>query len=163
MACKVMKTGQQQLLTDLLSAGENWNLRLFSTSHTPAVTDVLSTYTAIEASFTGYSSKTITRTIASGTWGAVALTGSTIDGTNHNAISTYGTTQTWTATSSQIVYGHFYAGAFDKLNPKGNLRVRIIRIRVGRACGPPTRIRETPTRPVLADSNWFCLGLDALA
>ena len=111
MACKVMKTGQQQLLTDLLSAGENWNLRLFSTSHTPAVTDVLSTYTAIEASFTGYSSKTITRTIASGTWGAVALTGSTIDGTNHIAISTYGTTQTWTATSSQTVYGHFYAGA----------------------------------------------------
>ncbi len=111
MAAKVMKTGQQQLLTDLLGSGqENWSLRIFASSHTPAVTDTLSTYTAIEASFTGYSAHTITRTIAGGTWGAVGLTGTTIDGTNNNAKSTYGTTQTWSATSSQTVYGHFYSG-----------------------------------------------------
>jgi hypothetical protein len=113
MACKVLKTGQQQLLTDALAGGslENWQLRLFSTTHTPAVTDTLSTYTAIEATFAGYSIKTLTRTIAGGTWGAVALTGTTIDGTNHNAISTYGTTQTWNATSAQTIYGHFWGGA----------------------------------------------------
>jgi hypothetical protein len=112
VAAKVLKTGQQQWLTDLLGGGslENILLGLFAASHTPAVTDTLSTYTAIEASFSGYSQKTLTRSIAGGTWGAVALTGSTIDGTNHNAISTYGTTQTWNATSAQTVYGHFWKG-----------------------------------------------------
>jgi hypothetical protein len=112
MAAKVLKTGQSQWLTDLLGGGtlESILLGLFSTSHTPAVTDTLSTYTAIEASFTGYSQKTLTRTIAAGTWGTVALTGSTIDGVNHNAISTYGTQQSWSATSAQTVYGHFWKG-----------------------------------------------------
>ena len=112
MAAKILKTGQQQLLNDLLAGGtlENWSLRLFSTSHTVAVTDTLSTYTAIEASFTGYSAKTLTRSIAGGTWGSVALTGTTLDGTNNNAISTYQTQQSWSATSAQTVYGHFLSG-----------------------------------------------------
>ena len=112
MACKVLKTGQQQMLTDLLGGGtlENWELRLFASSHTPAVTDTLSTYTAIEASFTGYATKTLTRSIAGGTWGSVGLTGTTIDAVNNNAKSTYGTTQSWSATSAQTVYGHFLKG-----------------------------------------------------
>jgi hypothetical protein len=109
---KVLKTGQQQLLADLLAGGslENWSLRLFSTSHTPAVTDTLATYTAIEASFTGYSAKTLTRSIAAGTWGNVGLTGTTIDPANNNAKSTYGTQQTWSATSAQTIYGYFLSG-----------------------------------------------------
>jgi hypothetical protein len=111
LGAKVLKTGQSQWLTDLLGAGETINLRLFKSSHTPAVTDTLSTYTAIESTFTGYSAKALTRSIAAGTWGAVALTGSTIDATNHNAISTYGTQQSWSATSAESAYGHFWAGA----------------------------------------------------
>ncbi len=113
MGCKILKTGQQQFLTDLLAGGslENWELRLFASSHAPAVTDTLSTYTAIEATFTGYSAKTLTRSIAAGTWGTVGLTGTTIDAVNNNAKSTYGTTQSWSATSAETVYGHFVKGA----------------------------------------------------
>jgi hypothetical protein len=113
LPAKVLKLGQQQWETDLLAGGtlENFLLGLFATSHTPAVTDTLSTYTAIEATFTGYSQKTLTRSIAGGTWGAVGLTGTTIDGTNNNAKSTYGTQQSWSATSAQTVYGHFWKGA----------------------------------------------------
>jgi hypothetical protein len=112
VAMRVLKTGQQQLETDLLGGGtlENWSLRLFSTSHTPAVTDTLATYTAIESSFTGYAAKPLTRSIAAGTWGAVGLTGTTIDATNNNAKSTYQTQQSWSATSAQVVYGYFWSG-----------------------------------------------------
>jgi hypothetical protein len=114
MAMKVLKEGQVQLLTDLLGGGtlENWSLRLFSTSHSPAVTDTLSTYTAIEASFTGYSAKALTRSIGGSTWATPTASGTTIDGTNNNAKSTYnsGTPQSWSATSSQTVYGYFISG-----------------------------------------------------
>ena len=113
MAAKVLKTGQQQWLNDLLAGGtlENWQLALFASSHTPAVTDTVSTFNAIEATFTGYSRKTLTRTQTGSTWAAAALTGTTIDGTNHNAISSYQTQQSWSATSSQTVYGHYLVGA----------------------------------------------------
>jgi hypothetical protein len=112
MSMKILKTGQQQLLTDLLGGGtlENWSLRLFASSHAPAVTDTLSTFTAIEASFTGYSAKTLTRSISGATWGTVGLTGTTIDGSNNNAKSAYGTTQSWSATSAQTIYGYFISG-----------------------------------------------------
>lgn len=107
MAMKILRTGQQQLLSDLLTGGtlESWSLRLFSTSHTPAVTDTLATYTAIEASFTGYSAKTLARA----SWAAAGLTGTTIDATNSNAKSTYAQ-QSWSATSAQTVYGYFWSG-----------------------------------------------------
>lgn len=113
MAAKILKTGQQTWLNNLLAGGslENWSLRLFKTSHAPAVTDTLSTYTAIEADFTGYVAKTLTRTQAAGTWSSAALTGATIDAVNNNAISTYGTQQSWSATSAQTVFGHFLSGA----------------------------------------------------
>lgn len=113
MAMKILKTGQQQLLADLLAGGtlEVWTLGLFSTSHAPLVTDTLATYTAIEATFTGYVTKSLTRSIAGGTWGAVGLTGTTIDAVNSNAKSTYGTQLSWSATSVQTVYGYFVKGA----------------------------------------------------
>lgn len=114
MSMKVAKTGQVQWLTDLLGGGslENFSLRLFSSSHTPAVTDVLSTYTAIEASFTGYAAKTLTRSISGSTWSTPTASGTTIDPTNDNAKSTYdsGTPQSWSATSAETIYGYFWSG-----------------------------------------------------
>lgn len=111
----VTQEGMGQLETDLLAGGtlENWSLRLFSSNHTPLITDTLATYTAIEASFTGYSAKTLTRSIAAGTWGAVSSTGGTSINVSGNAKSTYnsGTPQSWSATSAQTIYGHFYSGA----------------------------------------------------
>lgn len=115
MAMKIAKTGQVQLLTDLLGGGslENWSLRLYASAHTPAVTDVLSTYTAIEASFTGYSAKTLTRSVSGATWATPTASGTTIDAVNNNAKSTYnaGTPQSWSATSAQTIYGYFWSGA----------------------------------------------------
>lgn len=108
--------GSGQLLTDALTGGtlENWYLRLFSSNHTPLITDTLTTYTAIEASFTGYSSTgiTLTRSIAAGTWGTVSSTGGTSINAGGNAKSTYdsGTPRSWNATSAQTIYGHFYSG-----------------------------------------------------
>lgn len=113
MSMKVLKTGQVQFETDLLSGGslESWSLRLFASSHTPAVTDTLTTYTAIEASFTGYAAKTLTRSVSGTTWATPAATGSTIDPTNHNSYSTYGSAaQSWSATSAQTIYGYFWSG-----------------------------------------------------
>src|SRR6185312_2803558 len=111
----VTQEGAGQLETDLLTGGtlENWSLRLFSSNHTPLITDTLATFTAIEASFTGYSAKTLTRAIGAGNWGAVSATGGTSINAGGNAKSTYnsGTPQSWSATSAQTVYGHFYSGA----------------------------------------------------
>jgi hypothetical protein len=112
MAAKIPREGQIPLLTELISAGENWNLNLFKTSITPAVTDTLSTYTAQVATFTGYSQMTLTRTQTGSTWGAAAGTGTTIDaGGNAKAIYHSGTPQTWSATSAQTIYGHYLSGA----------------------------------------------------
>ena len=76
------------------------------------MTDVLSTYTAIEASFTGYSAKTLTRSVSGSTWATPTASGTTIDPTNDNAKSVYnsGTPQSWSATSSQTIYGYFWSG-----------------------------------------------------
>lgn len=110
----VTQEGMGQLEADLLAGGslENWSLRLFASNHTPLITDTLATYTAIEASFTGYSAKTLTRSIGAGTWGAVSSTGGSSINAAGNAKSTYnsGTPQSWSATSAQAVYGHFYSG-----------------------------------------------------
>lgn len=110
----VTQEGGTQLETDLLTGGtlENWSLRLYQTNITPAITDTLATFTAagVEATFTGYSAKTLTRSIAAGTWGAVASAGGTSINAGGNAKSTYGTQQSWSATSAQTIYGHFFSG-----------------------------------------------------
>jgi hypothetical protein len=113
MSMIVLHTGQVQLETDLLGGGslENWSLRLFSTSHTPADTDTLSTYTAIEASFTGYAAKTLTRSLTGSTWSTPTISGTTIDTSSSNAKSSYGSSaQSWSATSAQTIYGYFWSG-----------------------------------------------------
>jgi hypothetical protein len=113
MSMKILQTGMTQLEKDLLAGGslENWSLRLFATSHTPAVTDTLSTYTAIEASFTGYAAKTLTRSMTGSTWSTPSISGTTINAAG-DSLSTYGSAaQSWSATSSQTIYGYFWSGA----------------------------------------------------
>jgi hypothetical protein len=97
-------------LNDFLTAGENWTLKLFSNNVTPAETDTAGTYT--EATFTGYSAKTLTRDQNAGHWStasSVTPTGAW-SAESKVAESTYAQ-QTWSPTTSQTIYGYFYVGS----------------------------------------------------
>jgi hypothetical protein len=105
MALVVPDVGEVELLKRLLYANagsENWTLKLRTDAVTPAESDVAGTYT--EATFTNYTTKTITSTQAAGTWAVP----STATGTTS---STYGTTLSWTAGSSQTITGYLVVGA----------------------------------------------------
>jgi hypothetical protein len=105
MALLVPDVGEVELLKRLLYANagsENGTLKLYSSNTTPAESDTAATYT--EATFTGYSAKTLTSSQSGGTW-AVPTTST---GTTS---STYGTTLTWSPTTSQTIYGYFVIGA----------------------------------------------------
>jgi hypothetical protein len=104
MALLVPDVGEVELLKRLLypASAENWTLKLYKTNVTPAESDTAASYTV--ADFTGYSDKTITNTQSGSTW-AVPTTSS---GTTS---STYGTTLTWSPTTSQTVYGYYVVGA----------------------------------------------------
>jgi hypothetical protein len=110
MAMVVPHEGEVQLLSDLLAGGslENWTLKLFKSNTTPALTDTSATYT--ESTFTGYSSKTLTRTSGSSTWNTVGTTGSVLE--SGCAKSSYGSAaQSWSCTSAETCYGYFAVGA----------------------------------------------------
>jgi hypothetical protein len=110
MSMVIPNEGETQLLNDLLAGGtlENWSLRLYSNNITPAETDTASTYT--EATFTGYSAKTLTRSVTGTTWATPTQTGTTLE--SSNAKSTYGSSaQSWNATSAQTIYGYYLVGA----------------------------------------------------
>lgn len=113
MSMLVPNEGEIQLLTDLLGGGalENWTLKLFSSNTTPAETDTAATYT--ECTFTGYSAKTLTRTLSGSTWSTPAGNSSnTVNSESQDAKSTYGASaQSWSATSAQTVYGYIIVGA----------------------------------------------------
>lgn len=99
--------GEVVLLTDLLDGAntrENWTLKLYKANVTPAETDTAGSYT--EADFTGYSSKTLTRTTSGSTWSTPA-TSAGVTKSTYNA----GTPFSWSATSVQTVYGYFLVGA----------------------------------------------------
>lgn len=105
MALLVPDVGEVELLKRLLygnAGSENGTLKLYKTNVTPAESDTAASYT--EADFTGYSSKTLTSSQSGATW-AVPTTST---GTTS---STYGTTLTWSPTTSQTVYGYFVVGA----------------------------------------------------
>lgn len=118
MALLLPHEGEVQLLTDLLGGGslENWSLRLFNSNITPAETDTASTYTAHETAFTGYSAKTLTRSIGSSTWNtpvSQAPSGSPAWSSNSQvAHSQYGSSpQQWTCTGTgDTIYGYFVTG-----------------------------------------------------
>jgi hypothetical protein len=88
-------------LKDALSVNENYSLRLFKVNKTPDHLDIAADYTAIEANFTGYAAKTLTRA----GWGAATIV-------SNAASTTYGTVQSWTAASTgNIIYGYFVLGS----------------------------------------------------
>ena len=110
MSMVIPHEGEIVLLNNLLAGGalENWTLKLFSNNVTPALTDTSATYTV--ASFTGYADKTLTRTQSGSTWAAAAGTGSVLEASD--AYSAYGASaQSWSATSSQTIYGYYILGA----------------------------------------------------
>jgi len=103
MAIFFPQVGDQKALSDFLSNGENWTIKLYSSNTTPAASDTAATYT--EASFTGYASKTLTRSITSGTWSTPSTATPSVS--NYNS----GTGLTWNSTSAQTVYGYYVVGA----------------------------------------------------
>ena len=119
MALVVPHQGDIQILTDLFTGGtlENWLLCLFNSSITPSETDTASTYTAHETAFTGYSRKTLTRTISASTWNppvSQAPSGSPPWSTRNQVGHTqYGSApQSWTCgATGDTIYGYFIIGA----------------------------------------------------
>lgn len=77
---------------------ENMVLKLYKNNYTPVAGSVAADFT--EADFSGYSAATLSR----GNWG----TPTTVSG---KATSVYGSAQTFTAGSSQTVYGYYVVGA----------------------------------------------------
>lgn len=98
MAGTVPIAAQIDTLTDMIaSLQDGWYMRLFSGNHTPGSGDTISTYTAIEASFTGYSPSALT------TWSAP-----TTDGTNAAiSVSTQGQFTGTSAGGTGNLYGYF--------------------------------------------------------
>lgn len=102
MALVVPNVGELELIDWMInvsSVPENLTLKLFANDYTPVATSVDTDFT--EASFTGYTSKTLTR----GSWGTASTNGS------GEAEIEYGSAQTWNATSSETIYGYFVVGA----------------------------------------------------
>lgn len=117
MALLVSNVGSVKLLTELLTSGENWSLKLYKNNKTPAETDTAGSYT--ECDFTNYILKTLTRSVSGTTWSTPASaspTGGWSSRTNV-ANSTYGTApQTWTCgTTGNTVYGYYLIGATSTL------------------------------------------------
>lgn len=89
-----------KMLKDQLSTDESYTLKLYQNNYTPVVGSTASSFT--EATFGGYSPKTLTRAA----WQTPTIVGGV-------ASSTYGSTpQTWTLSSSpQTIYGYYILGA----------------------------------------------------
>jgi hypothetical protein len=115
MSAVIPNEGEVQLLTEQLSAGENWLLGLFHSNITPAETDTAATYTAQEATFSGYARKTLTRSVSGSTW---QVTSGAPSGTPpwsaeaSVAKGSYGSAaQVWTCgLTGDTVYGYFIVG-----------------------------------------------------
>ena len=84
------------------AAAEDLTLKLYSNNYTPIDASDVGDFT--EASFTGYTSRTLTSSQSGSTWAEPLTTGGV-------GYSTYQTTQTWTATSDETIYGWYLVGA----------------------------------------------------
>lgn len=97
--------GKIELLKRLLysdASAEDMTMKLFSNNHTPDPGDTSASYT--EATFTGYSAKTLTSSQSGGTWAVPTIV-------DNKAKSTYGTTPSWTPSSSETLHGWYILGA----------------------------------------------------
>jgi len=108
----IPNVGETKLLADLLSGGslENWSLRLFTDAGTPAETDTHLTRT--EATFTGYTAKTLVRAVGVGNWSTPASGSPTGSWSAETLVaeSVY-ESQVWSPASSQTVEGYFILGS----------------------------------------------------
>ena len=86
-----------KMLKDALTVDEDYTLKLYTNNETPTQASVAGDFT--EATFTGYAAKTLTRA----GWNAATTI-------SNKASATYGTDQTWTAGSSQTIYGAYVIG-----------------------------------------------------
>ena len=99
MPLVVPNVGEIKLLDNMLKA-ENRTLRLYSGAITPAEGDTLATYSGSEASFTGYSAKTLT----GASWPTPTTNGA-------NAAESSYAQQSWSATSTQTINGYYVVAA----------------------------------------------------
>jgi hypothetical protein len=119
MSYLIPREGRIQLLTELLGQGarENWLLCLYHSAVTLSESLVAATLIAAEATFSGYSRKTLTRQIGSPYWSTPALQAPS--GTppwspaTQVAHAEYGTApQSWTrGAASDTIHGYFIIGA----------------------------------------------------
>lgn len=117
MAGFVPDEGELQHLAEHLAAGEDWLLCLITSPLTPAETDAAATWTAAEATFSGYARKTLTRSVSGTTWGTPASGAPDGSWSSETSVATSrynaSSPQQWTAGSgvSATLYGYFYLGA----------------------------------------------------
>ena len=105
MAWQVPDVGEVALLARVLYSdadAENISQKLYSNNVVFAESDVAGTYT--EATFTGYSAKTLTSYQSGATW-AVPTTAAGVTS------SAYGTASVWSPTTSQTIYEQILVGA----------------------------------------------------
>ena len=105
MAWFCPNVGEVELLKRVLyttASSENFTQKLYSNNVVYAETDVAGSYT--EATFTGYSSKTLTSSQSGATWAVPTTTAGVTS-------SAYGTASVWTPTTSQTIYGQIIVGA----------------------------------------------------
>lgn len=102
MAIVVPNVGEIELLTKMLkealSVDEDYILKLYKNNYTPVQGSTDSNFT--EATFTNYTSKTLTRA----NWGAPTTV-------SNKASSTYGVQQSWTCgATGETIYGYYVMG-----------------------------------------------------
>jgi hypothetical protein len=113
----VPNEGELQLMLELMGgvALEDWYLCLISSTVAISETNVAATWTAAESSFSGYSRKTLTRSVSGPTWATPASAAPTdswdaealVAQTQYNASAP----QTWTyGGAGESIYGYFYLG-----------------------------------------------------
>lgn len=118
MPLVVSHEGELRLLGDLMGGNvlENWQLCLFNSAITPNEADTAATYTAHEATFTGYSRFTLTRSVGPATWntpvsqapsGSPAWSSRALVGHTQYGASPH----TWTCgATGETIYGYFIVG-----------------------------------------------------
>lgn len=115
MSFIIPREGALIALAELLASGEAWQLGLYNSAVTPSETDTATTYTSRETAFSGYSRKTLTRSVSGATWGTPALaspSGSPAwTGRGQVARSAY-QPQSWTVgATGDTIHGYFVVGA----------------------------------------------------
>ncbi len=73
MPLLLVHSGGLRFLADALAAGEDWQLCLYTAAVSGTESSVADDFTAGEATFAGYSRKTLTREVGTGKWAVPSL------------------------------------------------------------------------------------------